>query len=167
MKVELQLSGVDGVLATLQSLPAEVVSKRGGPVRKALRKGAVVIHRAAKANLQRATSSQTASGEQESTGLLIKNLVISRGKAPTTGKGERQLVRVRRKVYLGRRGSKPTTTLKTAQILEYGSEKQPAEPWLRPAFHARAREAITTIERETIAEIDKVVKKLAAQNRSR
>ena len=38
MKVEFKLQGVDGVLATLQSLPAEVVSKRGGPVKAALRK---------------------------------------------------------------------------------------------------------------------------------
>ena len=40
MKVDVKLTGVAGVLKTLSSLPAEVVSKRGGPVKAALAKGA-------------------------------------------------------------------------------------------------------------------------------
>jgi HK97 gp10 family phage protein len=161
MKVETKLSGLDGVLDLLKSLPPEVVSKRGGPVKAALRKGALVIHKAAKANLQQSLSN----APQYSTGLLEKNLVVTRGKEPTGTKGERYLVRVRRKVYEGRSGrsggGKAVTTLAAAQLLEYGSSQQPAEPWLRPAFNAKAGEAIKTIETELLKGVDRIVKKLA------
>lgn len=161
----LKLSGLEGVLKTLQSLPPEVVSKRGGPVKSALRKGAVVIFKQAAANLERATTGELSEGAPSSTGLLRKNLVVTRGKAPTSGKGERYLVRVRRKGY--EREGQSVSTLKTAQLLEYGSSQQPAEPWLRPAFASRAEEAIKTVERELVAGLNRAVKKLAAQNKGK
>jgi HK97 gp10 family phage protein len=164
--MEMKLTGIDGVLSTLQSLPPEVVSKRGGPVKSALRKGALVILKQEKANLQAVTANQTDSEQRESTGLLLANLIASRGKAPTDGKGERYLVRVRRKTY-ARKSGKAVTTLKTANLLEYGSAKQPAEPWIRPAFAAKAQEAIQTTERELVKGIDRIVKKLAQQNKGR
>ena len=162
--VELQLTGLNGVLDTLRQLPAEVVSKRGGPVKASLRKGALVLLREAKLNLARATNDLDADGEESSTGLLQKNLIASRGKAPTSGNGERYLVRVRRKTYPDRKG-KPVTTLASANLLEYGSSQQPAEPWLRPAFQSKAEEAIRTVEKELVAGVDRIVKKLARQNR--
>lgn len=155
--VEVKLTGVDGVMDMLKSLPPEIVSKRGGPVRAALRKGAVVIHKQAKLNLQAATANQTEGEEKYSTGLLLKNLVVTRGKEPHGTKGERFLVRVRRKSY--QRKGKAVTTLKTANLLEYGSSQQPAEPWLRPAFNAKAREAISVIEKSLMSEINKAVKR--------
>jgi HK97 gp10 family phage protein len=166
MKVEMKLTGLNGVLATLQSLPAELVSKRGGPVRAALRKGAVVILKQEQANLQASIASSPDGAARESTGLLLKNLVVTRGKEPRGTKGERFLVRIRRKTY-ARKNGKPVTTLKTAQLLEYGSSKQPAEPWIRPAFMSKAEEAIRTIEREMVSGIDRIVKKLARQNKGR
>lgn len=164
-KVTVELHGLKGVLDTLRSLPPEIVSKRGGPVKSALRKGAVVIFKEAQKNLQVAVSNTTEEGKRESTGLLLKNLVVTRGKEPTNTKGERYLVRVRRKSY-DRKGEK-VTTLKTAQLLEYGSSKQPAEPWLRPAFNAKAQEAIKAVETELIKGVDRVVKKLALQNKGK
>lgn len=166
LRTEITLQGADGILNTLRSLPAEIVSKRGGPVRAALRKGAVVLQKQAKANLQAAVNGATSSGQRESTGLLLKNLVVTRGKAPSTGKGERYLVRVRRKVYPDRTGE-VTTTLKTAQILEYGSSQQPPEPWLRPAFAARSAEAVTVTIAQLNAAIEKIVATLAQRNKGK
>ncbi len=166
MKVELRLDGLKGVLSTLESLPREVVSRRGGPVLASLKKGAKVIQKQELANLQAIVNNATASGKKESTGLLQKNIVVSRGKAPTGGNGERVLVRVKRKTY-ARKGGKPVTTIKTASLLETGSSQQPAEPWARPAFNAKAAEAITTVERDLVDRIDKIVKKLAAQNKGK
>lgn len=160
MKVEMKVSGLEGVLDTLRSLPPEIVSKNGGPVRSALRRGALVILREASLNLARATGDLDVDGNQYSTGLLLKNLRATRGKPPASGKGERYLVRVRRVAY-PRKGKEVVTTLKTAQILEYGSTKQPAEPWLRPAFYARAPEAIKTIEVELRKGVDRIVRRLA------
>jgi hypothetical protein len=159
MKGELRLSGLDGVLDMLKQLPPEVVSKKGGPVKAALRKGALLLLREAALNLARSTDALSADGDKQSTGLLLKNLIASRGKPPFDGKGERYLVRVRRKGYL--RKGKPVTTLKTAQLLEYGSSLQPAEPWLRPAFKMKAVEAIKTTEAELIKGLDRVVRRLS------
>jgi hypothetical protein len=165
MKVEMNLNGLTGVLETLKSLPPEVVSRRGGPVKTALRKAAVVIFKQAQTNLRASTSNATADGKQYSTGLLLKNLVVTRGKKPIGSSGERYLVRVRRKSY--QRKGKAVTTLASANLLEYGSSQQPAEPWLRPAFGSKAQEAIKTAETELIKALDRVVKKLAQQNKGR
>ncbi len=59
-RTEVKISGIDGVLALLQQLPAEVVSKKGGPVKAALRKGARVILAAAQANLKMVTANTCA-----------------------------------------------------------------------------------------------------------
>jgi HK97 gp10 family phage protein len=166
MLVEVEVAGLAGVLDTLKSLPPEIVSKRGGPVKAALRKGARVILQQAKINLQAATANTSDEGKRYSTGFLLKNLVVTRGKKPTGTTGERYLVRVRRKAYSNRAG-KTITTLATANLLEYGSIKQPAEPWIRPAFQSKAEQAIKTTEAELLKEIDKVVKKLASQNKVR
>lgn len=167
MQVELKVAGIDGVLATLQALPAEVVSKSGGPVKAALRAGARVLLREAALNLARSTGNLSADEDtRRSTGLLLKNLIASRGKAPIGGNGERYLVRVRSKSYPDRKGE-ITTTLKTAQLLEYGSSQQPAEPWLRPAFAAKAEQAITTTQTELVKGVDRVVARLARQNAGR
>ena len=162
MKTFVNISGMDGVLQMLQQLPAEVVSKRGGPVKLALKKGATVIYKQADINLMLATQGMVADEKQYSTGLLRKNLIVSRGKEPIGSKGERYLVRVRRKSYPGRKGE-VTTTLKTAQILEYGSENQQPEPWIRPAFQSKAEEAIKTISDDLVSRLEKIVKKLSRQ----
>lgn len=167
MRVELKLTGIDGVIDTLKSLPAEVVSKRGGPAKAALRKGAVLIQKEELTRLRAAIAHVAEGGKAESIGLLEKSVIVTRGKPPTGGNGERYLVRVKRRTYPGRKGSKPVTTLKTAQLLEYGSRQQPAEPWIRPAVQAKGEEAVRLIETELVKGIDRVVKKLAAQNRGR
>jgi hypothetical protein len=165
MRVDVNVSGLNGVLDTLRSLPPEIVSKRGGPVKAALRKGARVIFLEAKKNLQQVTSNATSEGRRYSTGLLLKNLVVTRGKAIIGSKGERYLVRVRRKSY--QREGKTVTTLATANLLEYGSVKQPAEPWLRPAFISKAANAIQTAEQDLLKSIDKITRRLEQQNRGR
>lgn len=162
MKIEMHLSGMEGVLATLRQLPAEVVSKRGGPVKLALAKGARLIRDEARKNAERAI----AEGGDRSVGLLVPNIISSRGKAPIGGKGERYLVRVKRKTYPDRSG-KPVTTLQTANLLEYGSSHQPATPWLRPAVMLKGQQAVDVITQDLARRLDLTVKKLAAQNKGK
>lgn len=164
MKVEVKLEGLNGVLETLKQLPPEIVSKNGGPVRSALRKGAMVIFKQAKSNLESATRSNDPE-KNYSTGLLLQNLVTSRGKPPPGVRGEMYLVRVRRKAYP--RKGRSVSTIKAGSLLEYGSVKQAAEPWLRPAASSRAEEAIRTIESELVKGIDRIQKKLAKQNQGK
>lgn len=162
MKVELKVTGLDGVLDMLKKLPPEIASKRGGPVRAALRKGALVIHRQEKANLQAIISGTTDNGEKLSTGLLMDNLIVSRGKAPIGGKGERYLIRIKRKVYpRPNNEAGDTTTIKVARLLEYGSSKQPARSWIRAAAESKAQEAVNVTTTELLRRVNAIVKKLA------
>ncbi|MGQ4661346.1 hypothetical protein [Lysobacter sp. F6437] len=152
----------DGVLALLRSLPAEVVSKRGGPVKLALAKGARLIRDEAKKNFR---ASVAVNGE-DSTGATEKAIIASRGKAPTGSKGERYLVRVKKGTFVNAKGEK-TSTLMTANLMEYGSSHQPALPWLRPAVQAKGQQAVTVIVADLRRRIDLTVKKLARQNKAR
>ena len=162
MRVETKIEGLSGVLETLKQLPPEVVSKNGGPVKSALRKAALVILNQAKSNLQTVTRSNDPE-KQFSTGLLLQNLIASRGKPPPGVNGERYLVRVRRKAYP--RQGRTVSTIKTGSLLEYGSVKQAAEPWLRPAAESRYQEAMSTLQSELKKGIEKVQKKLAQQHK--
>jgi len=161
MKTEIRLSGLEGVLDSLHQLPPEIVSKNGGPVKLALAKGARLIRDQARLNLT--TVINQARGD--STGLLEKNVVASRGKTVLNGRGERYLVRVRRKAYdgekIGKRekAGKRVTTQKTAHLLEYGSSRQPPRPWLRPAFANTAETALRTIENDLARRIKLLIKK--------
>lgn len=160
MKVEIKLSGVDDVMRTLQALPAEVVSKRGGPVKSALARGARYLRDRARENLL----ASIAQGGDESTGLLLQNVIASRGKPPIGSKGERYLVRVRRKTY-ARQGKEAVTTRKTASLMEYGSIHQPARPWLRPAVHQHGQQVIELVSADVVRQIDRVVAKLRRQGK--
>jgi HK97 gp10 family phage protein len=163
IRTEIDIKGVDGVIATLRSLPPEVVSKRGGPVKLALAKGARMLRDAAKRNL---VASMSTDDDYQNTQLLEKNVIASRGKPPMSGRGERYLVRVKRKTYPGRDG-KPVTTHKTAHLKEYGSSHQPATPWLRPAVQQHGRAVIEVIVADLLRRLDVVVRKLASQNKVR
>jgi HK97 gp10 family phage protein len=165
---EVKLHGLDEVLRMFETLPKAVTGKGG---RDALRKGARVIRKQELLNLRAVTRNQTASGDRESTGLLAKNVVVSRGRPAAGIKGEKVLVRVRKKEYTvrpdgsGRSGKAVTNTVANAQRLEYGTNEQPAEPWIRPAFQAKAAEAIRTIERELGPAIEKAAAKALAKTK--
>lgn len=158
----IQLKNLESVMAAMRQLPEEIVSKGGGPIKRSLRKGAAPILRAVQANLRAVLAEQKEAndhGGSDSTGLLLKSARITRGKPPRDQKGERYLVRFSRVRYPDRKG-KVVTTLKTGQILEYGSEKQRPRPYIRPAYLSRAEEALRIIERELVAEIERIARKL-------
>ncbi|SDW94972.1 HK97-gp10 family putative phage morphogenesis protein [Lysobacter enzymogenes] len=161
MKVDTKLTGMDGVLRTLQALPAEIVSKRGGPVKLALAKGARKLRDQARQNLRQSI----AEGGARTTGMTEKSVIASRGKAINGGNGERYLVRVKKGTFTNADGF-PTSTLMTANLLEYGSSHQPPTPWLRPAVQQVGGQVIEVVTEDLLRRIDKTVTQLAAQNRS-
>lgn len=163
-----RLIGLEGVLATLQSLPPEVVSRRGGVIRAALRKAAAVIQKQEIANLEQIISVPNVGGEDRSTGLLAKNVVVSRSRPRSGTNGERFLVRVRNKAYPKRSpNAKRVTTAQVARLLEYGTEKRAPLPFIRPAFDAKKDEAVRTFVEETDKGIERAYKKLARMNRQK
>ena len=157
MKVEMSITGAVGIINLLHSLPAEVVSNRGGPVKLALAKGARFLRDQERHNLR-----QVIEPGEESTGLLEENIIASRGKAPTGGNGERYLVRVKRKMYPGRTGEQ-VSTLKSAQLKEYGSAHQPARSFIRRTVQESGGRAINIVVDDLATRLDRLVKKLAKQ----
>ena len=168
LRMELTITGTDRILDLLRRLPAEVVSKGGGPVRTGLRKGARVIGDQAKANLVRVTSTAGASGQSYGTGFTASKVIIKR-KRPLGTRGERYIVTVKPEMYPNTKSKfrkRPIKANDIAFMLEAGTVKQDAEPWMRPAFVTKAPEAITTATREVLAALERVVKKLAKQGRA-
>ena len=159
MKVDLKISGIDGVLNTLQQLPHEVVSKQGGPVKLALAKGARLLRDEARKNMRVAI----AEGGQASTGMTEQNVIAKRAKAPFGSKGERYIVTVRKRPFLNAYGIK-TNPRMTANLLEYGSVHQPATPWLRPAVQAKGEQVIGVMSDDLVRRVEQVIRKLRLQN---
>lgn len=162
-----KIEGLEGVLKTLQELPPEIVSKRGGPVRSALRKAAVLMQKEAQANIQKIIDTPNIGGENTSTGLLKKSIIVKRTKPPTGKNGERFIVAIKQRViYPGQAADvkNKTTATQVGRLLEYGTEKRQPMPWLRPAFDAKKVEAVTIFSDTLKKRLDGIVKKLAQQN---
>lgn len=175
MKFEFDIKGMSGLLKTLESLPEEVVSKRGGPVKLALKKAAMVIR---DEEAKRFSALVNQRGWNDTTGLLEKSIIVKRGRRDVDKKGEKYIVTFKRSIYsksitsqfkkLGSSTSGETvTTRKTAQLFEYGSSHQPPRKFILPSFHAKAGEAIEVFKEDLARRIDIVVKKLAKQNKDR
>jgi HK97 gp10 family phage protein len=140
------------------------VSKRGGPVRAALQKAAKRIQQDEQANLQQIIDTPNIGEEvAESTGLLKKNIVVKRGRLAGGEKGELYSVKVRRKAYPGTKG-KGITTPQVARLLEYGTEKRPPMPFIRPAFEAAKGYVFGYFTSELGKRLDGIVKKLHRSN---
>ena len=168
VQVKFSVLGVNDVLSVLKNLPPEIVSKRGGPVKTAVFKAAKHVRDEERNALQRSLDVRREKGL--STGLLMKNVVARRSKYIATGKGERYVVKISRKAYPRkentRTGSKPTT-LKSAHIMEYGSKKQVATPFILPAFRRSKDRAFHIMVDELDIGIAKIVKRLNRKPRRR
>lgn len=162
MRMEMNIRGLDGVLETLQSLPKEIVSKRGGPVKLALAKGARFMRDRAKENLRRAIAQGPTTASTQGT---ENSIISSRGKQPFGGRGERYLVRVKRRDFINAHGYR-TNPRMTANLMEYGAPagNQPARPWLRPVVREHGEEVINLVSADLKRRVDLAVKELARQN---
>lgn len=134
----LRVHGLDGILDTLKALPAEIVSRKGGPVRVALRKAAEVVQAEAKENVQRIIDQPNRGGDRLSSGNLKKSIIVSRKKPRGGMKGEFYALRVRR----GAKNPRGVTANKYGAILEFGYEGVPAKSWLRTAFESKKQDAL-------------------------
>lgn len=172
--LEIQINGLDGIIETLKTLPPEIVSRRGGPVKLALAKGARVIRDAARQGAREVTAES-----RRSTGALAKSIIVSRGKIRGGTKGERYIVwlgKPKRKQYVAskrnvRSGRAGRTYLKEGPQFygrfieygtktEYGSVKIEARPWLRPAFLAKREAAVAVFRDDLLKRVDKIAQQV-------
>ena len=150
------------MLRRLKALGPEA-SKRGGPVRAAVRKAAVVIQKEAQANVRRIIADPNKGGGDVSTGMMEKSIKPMRAKAPQKYNGETFFVTVARSARYPVSTKTPSGIgVKTsAQMLEYGTSKRQPMPWMRPAFHSKKDEAVKVMTDELVKGIAKLEKKLS------
>lgn len=167
MKQSVEITGLDAVLRRLRALGPEA-SKRGGPVRAAVRKGAMVIVKEAQANIRKIVAEPNKSGDNKSMGLMAKSIKPFRAKARRDGKkGETFSIRAPASARYpdSKRNPGGDAVQKIANILEYGGThngvRRQAHPWMRPAFHAKKQEAVKVMTDELVKGIDKLEKKLS------
>jgi HK97 gp10 family phage protein len=168
MGAEVNMASLRELGQTLKQLPKEISGKGGGPLRKALAEAAKVIHAEAQALAP------------EDTGLLKREIRMVRAKNPAaTGATEHYVVGVRRgkrKKYANTRENRRARRVgKTYQdesrayywrFIEFGTERQPARPFLRPAFESKKREALNRFETSLREGVQAAVRKVA-KTRSR
>lgn len=167
-----EMQGLAGVLKTLQELPPELVGKSGGPVLRALQKSAEVIRAQARANLQSIISSPNqrsgpggGPAPNNSTGLMVRSIQRRRVRMEK-GKGERVEIGFPNRVRYdpARAGQEYRRVRDVAWMLEFGTERRPPMPFMRPAFAAKGREAADMFTTEIQRQIALIQKKLARQN---
>lgn len=159
-----RIEGLDAAVKTLRALPAELVSKRGGPVRTALQKAAKMIQLEEQQRLQGIIDQENEAGRpSESTGLLKANIVVKRGRLGGGEKGELYSVSVRRKSYPADKGPRVTTP-QVARLLEYGTAKRAPLPFIRPAFEATKGRVVPLFVAELNKRLAGIVKKLHRSN---
>lgn len=159
-----QITGLDEVVRRLKALGTEA-SKRGGPVRAAVRKGAVVVQKEMQANVRRIVAAPNIGGGDESTGLLEKSIKPLRAKARRDGvKGETFILTVPKRARYPINSRTPTGigVATVGKMLEYGTPKRQPMPWARPAFHAKKGEAAKVMTDEVLKGIEKLERKLGA-----
>lgn len=156
MAETIEVRGLENTLRLLESLPAEIVSRRGGPVKSALRKAGLVIQKEWREQIQRIIDEPNIGGVNYSTGLYQKSVIVSRDPRPLqNGANERYLVRVKRGKY--RDG---TSVKAVASFLEGGTEHMQAKAPMRKAFDAKKHAAVDTFVTEVNKAIERVIKKL-------
>ena len=117
-------------------------------VPRVLQAGAEVVEAKVRSNLQSAIGSGTA-GESRSTGELVDSLGISPAKVDKNGNHD---------IKVGFREPRKdgSSNAMVANILEHGSSKQPARPFLRPARTATRKPAIEAMTAHLEKELQNV-----------
>lgn len=152
-----RIKGLENVQKMLAALPKELHPQGGAAVRNALRKAAKVLQVQAQQNLQQIIDAPNVDGQtSKSTGLLKKNVVVARGR-PKSGTGEVMTVRVRRKSYPTDRGR--VSTQRVGALLESGTERRQAMPWMRPAFDSKKQEAVEVFRDDVLKRLEKIRRK--------
>lgn len=136
-----QIRGLKDLDDALKALPREIAGKNGGPLRTALRSAAVVI---------RNRAMELAPKE---TGRLSRAIVIRRDKTPAP---------VNERFVIKPRKGASRRDLRGAyywHFVEFGTEKNPAQPFLRPAYDQTNQSALDTFKRRLAVGIKSAAKR--------
>lgn len=168
------VKGLPQLLRAMQQLPAEIVSKNGGPLKRALFAAAKVI------------KEEAARLAPRRTGFLSTQLAVYRDRNPADAEGshfglasqgatERYLIGVRRRKKRygnnkkNRQKERVGEAFKTEdafywRFLEFGTDRAAAKPFMRPAFEAKKHEAVARFVEVLRKGVQAAVRKVARMN---
>jgi len=152
--VQFNLTGLDAVTARLRALPVELRGKAG---RSALGRAAALVRRAAKAN--------ALGVDDPSTGRRIADNVVQRFRSRHFKQTGDLMISVgvgteRGRIPKGNPDTGPKGNTPHWHLVELGTERMRAEPFLRPALEANIDAATATFGRELDKSIDRIMSKL-------
>lgn len=133
----MKLVGAKDIEALLKRLPERVAKN---VTTGALRSGAAVIARQARANVRNNPSVDS--------GMLVRNITSRARKNSKQGSAVVSVGIARKTAMVIRKGRKKTTKASPARyahLVEFGTEHSPAEPFLRSALDQKGEEAILRI----------------------
>lgn len=156
------LRGLDDVLAKLKSLPPEIVSRRGGPVKSALRKGGNVVRDEWRSQVQRIVDTPNADDlPSKSIGLLKKSIIATRHPRPHEFQAnEAYTVRIKGKQFYPPVRGERVSAGQVGKLLEIGTERRAAMPWATPGYMASRQRALDTVVTELSKGVQRVIRKL-------
>lgn len=161
MATPIRVEGLDQLLKNMQQLPRELVSKNGGLVRSALFKATKLVREEVRARAP------------VDTGNLQRNVIAVRDRDPkASGASERYVVAVRKKRYTKAAKEKAVKNKKGKinyrasgdayywRFVEFGTQNNRAQPFLRPGFEAQKGPAVDTFKDSLGTGIARVVRKM-------
>lgn len=150
--IRAEVKGLKELEAALKALPPEIAGRSGGPLRAGVRKMgdfmALEIRRAAE---KLPVSNVDGIDDYERTSRLARSVRVSRDQRAPQGT-ERVWVKPRSPYYVP---------------VEFGTEKMPARPFVRPTFEARYKLAIEVFRLELGKAIERAARKVAKLRASR
>lgn len=158
---ELQyVKGLEGLLDTLKSLPPEIVSKGGGPVRVSARKASQVFQKAYQENIRAIVDEPNKDGSTpDNSGSWEKAVIVSRRKPRPGFKGEIFSTRLKR----GAKAPSGESVNKYAGVNEFGDETHSALAPMRKAFETSKDQALSTFVTEMDKRVEAAAKKTKKQ----
>ncbi len=139
--ISVQTGDLRSLADKLRSMPAELVSKSGGPVRFGLEKAGKVIATQAAQNARNLPVSNVAEiDDYIRTGKLADSMKVRTSRRPPPGVSERVTI---------------SAAAPYAIPVEFGTETMPARPFLRPAFDSKLQAALTEFREQLAKAIDR------------
>ncbi|MCY1513287.1 phage protein, HK97 gp10 family [compost metagenome] len=154
--IEFSLTGLDSLLGKLEAITYDVKRKGG---RAALRKAAAVVVEKARAGAQQVDDSQTGRSIADNIGLRWNGRLFKR----SGDLGFR--IGVLQGAVLPKKGEAADTAPKAAtphwRLLEFGTEKMRAQPFMRSALADHINEVTNTFVSEYEKALDRAIKRAA------
>lgn len=169
MAESVRVEGLREIGNRLRALPPELGSKGGGPLRYALFQAAKVIRDEAVVIVK----AKTKTDSNKDGVLLSENIVTKRNSRPPAGVteqyaigmrgGTRRYANTRRNRGKGRAGQKYRTAGQVwyGRMIELGTSKMAALPFLRPALQSKGMEAVAEFKRNFLKAVERAEAKLA------